>query len=103
MNFDFRRRLRESDGGIAVKIALQRTTLIDGDLVVHQLTQAFDHRALALVFGVERVDDLAAYITRNPHFLNLNLLGGVDANFRDFSKIAAMRKVKGDAHRSALR
>src|SRR5258708_6425391 len=102
MNFDFRGRLRHTNWGIRVEIVLYRAALFDGDFVGHQRTQTFDHRALALIFGVERIDDLAANIADDPYLIYFHSFGGIDVDVGDRGKIAAMRKIASRAHRRSF-
>src|SRR5438128_10687043 len=97
MDLDLRWRLRNTDRRIRVKVILHSTATLNRDLVGHQLAEPVDDAALHLIFSVERIDDLASDVARDPDFVNFNLFGGVDANFGDFRKISAVRKVERHA------
>jgi len=101
MNFYLRRRLRNTDRRIRVKVILHGTAAFNCDLVGHQLAEPVDDAALHLIFSVERIDDLASDVARDPDFVDFDLFGGVDVNLGNFRKISAVRKVERDAHRRA--
>jgi len=72
MNFDFRRHLVHADRGIFVEITLDGPASVDRDFVGHDGAQTFDDAAAHLIFGVERIDDLAANVTGGPDFVDLD-------------------------------
>src|SRR6266852_8607790 len=98
MDFDFGRHLVHADRGIFVEVALDGAAAVDGDLVGHDVAQAFDDGAADLIFGAAGIDDLAADVARYPNFIYFYFAVGVDAQFDDFGKKAAMRKLEGHTH-----
>jgi len=79
MDFDIRRDLVHADRLIFVEIALDGAAGVDGDFVGHDVAQAFDDGAADLIFGAARIDDLAADVAGDPHFIYLDFVVGVDA------------------------
>src|SRR6266853_4294404 len=51
-----------------------------------------------MIFGVERIDDLAANVTGGPDFVDLDFLPSIHTQLDDINKITTMRKLAGDAH-----
>src|SRR5712664_3107918 len=98
MDFDFRGDLVHADRGIFVEVALDGAAAVDGDLVGHDVAQAFDDRAADLVFGAAGIDDLAADVASYPNFIYFYFAVGVDAEFDDFGEVSTVSELEGDAH-----
>src|SRR6516164_9068127 len=71
MHFDFGRNLVHAHGRIFVEVALQRAAAIYSDFVGHDLAEAINHRAATFVVRAARIDDSAAYVTRDPNLVDL--------------------------------
>src|SRR2546423_2987170 len=97
MHFDFGRRLGYPHRRILVEVALHRAAVVDGDFVAHHVTQPFDYSALAFVDGPARIDDLAADIADDPHFVHTNLIARRDAHLGHFRKMTAMAEMEAHA------
>ena len=67
-----RRRLGDSEERVIVKIALHDAAAIYRDLLRHRLRQPVEHRALHLVLGAARVDDLATDVAGDPNLVDLH-------------------------------
>src|SRR6267154_2995487 len=98
MNFDFRRHLVHADRGIFVEITLDGPASVDRDFVGHDGAQTLDDAAAHLIFGVERIDDLAANVAGGLDFVDLDFLPSIHTQLDDFRKITTMRKLEGNAH-----
>src|SRR5882672_1110223 len=103
MDFDGCRRLIYTHRFVFVEIALFGAAAVDGDFASHEIAESFRDSALRLIFGVERIDDLAADVANAPDFFNLHFFRRIHVNECDGRKMAAVREVKRDAHASAFR
>src|SRR5688572_11933538 len=86
-----------------MEVALHRLAALDGDLPPHQVTHPFDNRALALIDGAARVDDLAPDIADDPGLVHLDAVLCVDRDFGHVGEVAAMAVLESHAHRGAFR
>src|SRR6266850_1506694 len=102
MDFDFGRDLIHSHRRVLVEVALDRAARVDRNFVVHHRAQAFDDAAADLIFGVDRIDDLAADIAGRPDLVDLQFIVLTYAELDHFREITPMRELESDAHAGVL-
>ena len=73
------------------------------DRLAERRAQAVERRALHLVLGAARIDDLAADVADDPDMIELDVAGGRDGRLHHLGEIAEVAEVEGDALAGALR
>ena len=91
-----RRRLVHAQRFHRVEIRLHDAPAIDADRLAKGRAQTVERRALRLILGAARIDDLAADVTDNPDVIKLDLAGGCDCRLHDFREVAEMAEIERD-------
>lgn len=92
------RRLGDSKPGVLTVIGLHDPSFLERDLLNH-FAHAVNDRALHLILGCARIDDVTSDVAGDPYFVDLDLLVCADGDLGDFGKVTAMAEVEGDAER----
>src|SRR5580658_8829392 len=98
-----RRRLTHAQGELAVEIALHHTSVLDGKPLTQCLADAVKSGPLRLIFGVQRVDNLAADVARDPDLVDRDLATAADRSLDDLREVSEVTKVIRQSHPSTLR
>ena len=64
--------------------------------------EPFNYRALNLIDGAERVDNLTADICGNPNLVNANFVCAINADLGDLSKVSGVTVMKRHAFASSF-
>src|SRR5271166_3390765 len=85
-----------------VEIGLHNAATIDSYRLTQRRAQAVEDRALHLVLGAARIDDLAADIADDPHVIQLDVTRWRYRRLHYLGEIAEMAEIEGNTLASAF-
>ena len=92
MHLDRRRLVACAAAGSVSKLACTDAAAFDRDLLAQRRADAVERRALHLVLGAARVDDLAADVADDPDLVDLDVAGRRDRRLHHFGEVAEWLK-----------